>query len=62
LPRGACLSKECVVAGSADRKKKKNAPSGLDDPRRWDMILVGDGQALFDLGDRVIRVALELQR
>jgi len=26
------------------------------------MILVGDGQALFDLGDRVIRVALELQR
>ena len=24
------------------KKKKKNAPSGLDDPKRWDMILVGD--------------------
>ena len=31
-----------IVAGAADGKKKKNAPSGLDDPRRWDMILVGD--------------------
>ena len=35
-------SEPAKPAAEAKGGRKKNVPSGLDDPRRWDMILVGD--------------------
>jgi len=31
-----------IEMAEGGKKRKRNAPHGLDDPRRWDMILVGD--------------------
>jgi len=39
------------VADAKGRNRKRRAPSGLDDPKRWDMILVGDdGMMSFKRG------------